>query len=335
MNLRQRPWGHLTLILVGLSLLALLFGPGRVGPLELWAWAIGVGRSEHAAMVLLELRLPRLIAALSVGAGLGLAGCLMQLLTRNPLAEPGLLGVNSGATLAIAVGLTVQGTLGQAGLLAWSLGGALVGVLLVLALATTTTRGRPLSPLRLLLAGLALAATARGLMAFLLLLDQQGLDQFRFWMLASLARVTPGQLGLGLAPLGLGALLALGAARRLSLLVLADELAAGLGASPARLRALAVLSVGLLAGGAVALIGPIAFLGFAAPYLARSLGWRTPAEQLPASALLGALCLLAADGLGRWLTAPFEAPLSALLALAGAPLLVWAVRRDASLGLSR
>jgi len=310
---------------------ALLFGPGRVAPAALWS-----GADEHARMVLLQLRLPRLLAALSVGAALGLAGALMQLLTRNPLAEPGLLGVNSGATLAIAVGLSLQGSLGAPGLLAWALGGALLGTLGVLALARRSRGSRAaLSPLRLLLAGLALAATARGLMAFLLLMDQQGLDQFRFWLQASLARVTPQQLGLGMVPLLLGLALGLGAARPLSLLLLDDELAAGLGARPGRLRLLAVLAVGLLAGGAVAWVGPIAFLGFAAPYLARSLGWREPLPQLWASAGLGALCLLGADVLGRWLTAPFEAPLSALMALLGAPLLVLALRRDASLGLRR
>lgn len=325
----------LGLALAALMLTALLYGPGRVGMAEAWAGLWRPGQlDEHGRMVLLQLRLPRLLAAVALGAALGLAGCLMQRLTRNPLAEPGLLGVNSGATLAIALGLSLQGTLGQLGLLLWALGGALAATLAVLLLARRGKAGRSrLSPLRLLLAGLALAATARGLMAFLLLMDQQGLDQFRFWVLASLARVKPDSLLLSLAPLALGLLLVLAAGPRLSLLLLDDELAAGLGARPARLRAVAVLAVALLAGGAVAWVGPIAFLGFAAPYLARSLGWQAPLAQLWASAGLGALCLLAADLLGRWLFAPFEPPLSALCALAGAPLLVLAVRRDASLGL--
>lgn len=334
MPLPRPPYSAWWLAAPGLLLcaLALLTGPGQLAPSAIFSWLAGTP-DERAALVLLDLRLPRLLAALAVGAALGLAGCLMQLLTRNPLAEPGLLGVNSGATLAIALGLTVQGALGQAGLLLWALGGALAGTLAVLALAHA--RRRPLSPLRLVLAGLALAATARGAMAFLLMLDQQGLDQFRFWVLASLARVTPAQLPTGLLPLGLGALLALGASRRFGLLLLDDELAAGLGANARRLRLLAVIAVGLLAGGAVALVGPVAFLGFVAPYLARGLGWLEPGAQLRASAVVGALCLLAADLLGRWLTAPFEAPLSALMALLGAPLLVWAVRRDGSLGLHR
>ncbi|MCH7341883.1 iron ABC transporter permease [Pelomonas sp. CA6] len=324
------------LLAAGLALLALgalLLGPGRVGASAALAWLLGQGGDAHAQMVMAQLRLPRLAAALAVGAALGLAGCLMQLLTRNPLAEPGLMGVNSGATLAIALGLSLRGQLGPVGQQVWALAGALGGTLLVLLLA----RGRraPLSPLRLVLAGLALAASARGFMALLLMLDQQGLDQFRFWVLASLARVTPEHLGAGLAPLALGALIALAGARRLALLALDDELARGLGARPQRLRALAVLAVGLLAGGSVALIGPVAFLGFAAPYLARALGWMRPEAQLPASALLGAMALLGADLLGRWLTAPFEAPLSALMVLLGAPLLVLAVRRDPSLGLHR
>ncbi|RQO62439.1 ABC transporter permease [Paucibacter sp. KBW04] len=327
----------LGLVLMGLMLMAMLYGPGRVGMAQSW---LGLwrpeGLDEHGRMVLLQLRLPRLLAALAVGAALGLAGCLMQRLSRNPLAEPGLLGVNSGATLAIALGLSLQGTLGPLGLLLWALCGALLATLAVLWLARRGQGRRAhLSPLRLLLAGLALAATARGLMAFLLLMDQQGLDQFRFWVLASLARVGPDAFWLSLSPLLLGLGLVLACGPRLSLLLLDDDLAAGLGARPTLLRAAAVIAVALLAGGAVAWIGPLAFLGFAAPYLARSLGWQAPLAQLWASAGLGAICLLAADLLGRWLCAPFEPPLSALCALLGAPLLVLALHRDASLGLRK
>ncbi|WP_349744985.1 FecCD family ABC transporter permease [Roseateles cavernae] len=318
--------------LLVLSLLALLLGPGRVGPAQSWAWLGGAAVDAHAQMVLGQLRAPRLGAALLVGAALGAAGVLLQAVTRNPLAEPGLLGVNAGATLAIAAGFVLQGHLGAQAQLFWALGGALAGSALVLLLARAGDAR--VSPLRLVLAGLALAASARGFMAFLLLASEQGLDQFRFWVLGSLARVTPEALLLGCAPLLAGLALAGLLARPLDLLSLGDELATTLGGRPALLRWSAVLVVGLLAGGAVALVGPIAFLGFVAPYLARALGALALGAQLRLAMLLGAGLLVAADIVARLVVQPFEAPVSAVIAILGAPLLIWMVRSQGWLALS-
>lgn len=318
--------------LLVLSLLALLLGPGRVGPAQSWAWLSGAAVDEHARMVLAQLRAPRLGAALLVGAALGAAGVLLQAVTRNPLAEPGLLGVNAGATLAIAAGFVLQGTLGAQAQVAWALAGALTGATLVLLLARAGDAR--VSPLRLVLAGLALSASARGFMAFLLLASEQGLDQFRFWVLGSLARVTPEALLQGCAPLLAGLALAGLLARPLDLLSLGDELATTLGGRPALLRWSAVLVVALLAGGAVALVGPIAFLGFVAPYLARALGALALGAQLRQAMLLGAGLLVAADIVARLVVQPFEAPVSAVIAILGAPLLIWMVRSQGWLALS-
>lgn len=318
--------------LLVLSLLALLLGPGRVGPAQSWAWLGGAAVDAHAQMVLGQLRAPRLGAALLVGAALGAAGVLLQAVTRNPLAEPGLLGVNAGATLAIAAGFVLQGSLGAQAQLFWALGGALAGSALVLLLARAGDAR--VSPLRLVLAGLALAASARGFMAFLLLASEQGLDQFRFWVLGSLARVTPEALLQGCAPMLVGLALAGLLARPLDLLSLGDELATTLGGRPALLRWSAVLVVGLLAGGAVALVGPIAFLGFVAPYLGRALGALALGAQLRLAMLLGAGLLVAADIVARLVAQPFEAPVSAVIAFLGAPLLIWMVRSQGWLALS-
>ncbi len=318
--------------LLVLSLLALLLGPGRVGPAQSWAWLGGAAVDAHAQMVLGQLRAPRLGAALLVGAALGAAGVLLQAVTRNPLAEPGLLGVNAGATLAIAAGFVLQGSLGAQAQLVWALGGALAGSALVLMLARAGDAR--VSPLRLVLAGLALAASARGFMAFLLLASEQGLDQFRFWVLGSLARVTPEALLQGCVPLLAGLVLAGWLARPLDLLSLGDELATTLGGRPALLRWSAVLVVALLAGGAVALVGPIAFLGFVAPYLARALGALALGAQLRLAILLGAGLLVAADIVARLVVQPFEAPVSAVIAIMGAPLLIWMVRSQGWLALS-
>jgi iron complex transport system permease protein len=316
------------------SLLSLVIGPGGVGALDALAWLNGgAGRDLHVDMVLTEMRAPRLAAALLVGAALGSASVLLQAATRNPLAEPGLLGVNAGATLAIALGLTLHGTLGASGLLAWSLLGALAGSALVLLLARAGDART--APLRLLLASMAVAASARGLMALLLQSSQQSLDQFRFWALGSLARVTPDLLLPGAAPLLAGLLLTALLARPLGLLSLGDDAVATLGGRPGLLRWLAVMAVALLAGGAVALVGPIAFLGFGASHLARAAGAHAISQQLRFTMVIGAALLVFADLVARMIARPFEAPVSAVAALIGAPLLIWMVRREAWLGLAR
>jgi iron complex transport system permease protein len=324
-------WG-LVAALVLVCVLSLVIGPGGVGASDALAWLRGGDqRDAHVDMVLTQMRAPRLAAALLVGAALGGASVLLQAATRNPLAEPGLLGVNAGATLAIAIGLTLHGTLDPGGLLASALLGALAGSALVLLLARAGDAR--IAPLRLVLAGMAVAASARGFMALLLLSSQQSLDQFRFWALGSLARVTPELLRSGAAPLVAGMLLSLLLARPLGMLSLGDDTVASLGGRPGRLRWLAVVAVGLLAGGAVALVGPIAFLGFGAAHLARALGGHLLTEQLRLAMAIGAALLVAADLVARMVARPFEAPVSAVAALIGAPLLIVMVRREAWLGL--
>ncbi|TJZ63942.1 FecCD family ABC transporter permease, partial [Chitiniphilus eburneus] len=234
---------------------------------------------------------------------------------------------------AVALGLSLLGQLGLPGQMAWALGGALTGSVLVLLLARAG-EGEA-SPLRLVLAGIALTATCHGLMAFLLLSRQDSLDQFRFWVMGSLARLTPSLLWTGLPVLAAGALACLPLRRPLAALTLGDDQARGLGLNPERIRLLAVLAAGVLAGASVALVGPVAFLGLVAPYFARALGGIAVGVQLVFSAVFGALLLLAADIAARVLVAPFEAPASAVLAVVGAPLVIWMVRSDALLSLTR
>ncbi|WP_255991431.1 FecCD family ABC transporter permease [Chitinolyticbacter albus] len=326
-------WPALLAVLLALSALSLAAGAGRVGLAESWAWLLGQRDDAHVVMVIEHLRLPRLIAALAVGGALGCAGVLLQTVTRNPLAEPGLLGVNSGAAFAVALGFTLLGTLSLAGQMAWALAGALVGAALVLLLARAGETES--SPLRLILAGIALTATCHGLMAWLLMSRQESLDQFRFWSMGSLARLTPELLWAGMPLLVAGFAGCMLLLRPLSMLTLGDEQARGLGARPDRIRMLAMVCVALLAGAAVALVGPIAFLGLVAPYFARGLGAIAVPSQLASSALFGAALLLAADIAARLIVSPFEAPASAVIALLGAPLVIVMVRRDALLSLTR
>lgn len=316
---------------LGLAILALMIasmanGAGTTGIADLLHMMSGRGEADsEAAMVMLDLRLPRTLAALMVGSALGAAGMLMQAVTRNPLAEPGLLGVNSGAALGVVAGIAFGGAAAGPGYLAWAMLGALAGNACVLAVAHASHKRA--GPLRLILAGIALGATFHGASSAILLSEPAGFDQYRFWVLGSLAGATMQMIAWAAAPIVLGLLAALLLARPLSALLLGDDSARALGHHPALLRVGVALAATVLTGCAVALAGPIAFLGLLAPHLARVLKGAGLARQVAFSATLGAALLLLADLGARMVAQPFETPVSVLTALLGAPLLVWLARR--------
>ncbi|MCH0571625.1 iron ABC transporter permease [Streptomyces sp. MUM 136J] len=326
---RLTPWavaGVLVLLPV-LGLLSLLIGTGSSSPARAWAYLLGDPGARADAqlrLAVVDLRLPRTLAGLLVGACLGTAGCLLQAATRNPLAETGLLGVNSGAAFAVVVGLTFFGVGSPEGLLMWALLGGMAASAAVLLLASAgRTAG---SPLRLVLAGSALGATFHGLTSSVLLGTRSTFDTYRYWTIGSLAGTTTEGL-LPLLPLaGAGLLLALLTARPLSALALGDDSARSLGHRPGRTRLVTAAAVSLLAGCAVAVAGPIAFLGLLAPYAARALTGPRMTAQLLLSAVVGTDVMLAADILARIVIRPWETPVSVLLAFVGGPLLVWIAR---------
>ncbi|PHV11876.1 FecCD family ABC transporter permease [Chitinimonas sp. BJB300] len=316
------------LILPALAVSSLLLGAGPIGPAESLKLLLGQAdaQSVSALPVLLDLRLPRTLAALLVGSALGVAGGLLQAVTRNPLAEPGLLGVNAGAALGVVLGITYAGAQSGPAYLLWAGMGAMAGNACVLAAAHW--RPAPHAPLRLVLAGVALGASFQGLTATLLLGQPAAYEQYRFWELGSLAGVTLALCAWAALPIVSGLVGALILARPLSALLLGDDLARSLGHRPVVLRLAVAVTVTLLTGSAVALCGPVAFLGLLAPFLARGWVGSDLSLQLPVAAGLGASLLLAADLCARLVAQPFETPLSALTALLGAPLLVWLARRD-------
>ena len=285
-----------------------------------------------------ELRWLRSVAALMVGAALGVAGVMMQQITRNNLAEPGLLGVNAGAALGVVTGLSFFAIESSLAYLAAAFIGALAGKLCVLAIAQRQAQPQlhaaSQAPMRLLLAGVALAASFQGFSAALLLRQANGLDQYRFWILGSLAGVSPEMLWLA-SPLILFALLAsLLMARPLAALALGDDQARSLGHQPARSRLLLIIVTSLLTASAVALAGPVAFLGLLAPFLARMLlrtrttSQASMAHLLVMAALCGASLMLLADIAARMVAIPFETPLSSMTACLGAPVLIWLARSN-------
>ncbi|ANF56685.1 ABC transporter permease [Halotalea alkalilenta] len=312
-----------SLLALGVALCAsLALGAGDVTPLQVLRWVLG-DDDGNAGFVVTELRLPRSCVGIVVGAALGVAGNLLQTVTRNPLAEPDLLGVSAASTTAVVIAILLGASVTT--LQVWvAVLGAMCGCALVLAAARL--RGVGDDPIRLILAGAALKGVLTALVSLVLLLDQRSADEIRFWTIGALAgRGYQELLGVA-APLLLGVLLVAFLSRPLAALALGERVASGLGHRPRLTRWLTLLAVALLSGVAVALAGPIAFFGLVVPVLARALVGPDIRRTLPLCVLLGPAVLLAADVVARLLVRPSELPLGVVTAVIGAPVLVAVVR---------
>jgi iron complex transport system permease protein len=311
-------------VLAGCVLASLAIGSLQI-PLGEVIAAFTAFDGSDAHVVVTELRVPRTELGLLAGGALGAAGALMQGVTRNPLAEPGILGINAGAALAVVVAISVLGVSSVAGYAWFALAGAGAAALLVYALAATGRDGA--TPVKLALAGAVLAALFLSLTSAVLVFDAQTLDDFRYWIVGSLAGRGEGVVLSVLPFMVLGLVVALLAGRRLNALALGDDVARSLGQRVAWARGLAGAGFVLLAGGAVAAAGPIAFVGLAVPHIARALVGSDYRWVVPYSIVLGATLLLAADVLGRVLARPEELEVGVVTAVLGAPFFVAMVRR--------
>lgn len=259
---------------------------------------------------------------------LGVAEMLMQAVTRNPLAEPGLLGANAGAAFFMVAGVALFGLNSVAQAVWLALLGALLATLAVQAIGGLA-RGGP-DPWRLTLAGIALAAVLGGTTQGILLLDPQVFETLRGWSAGTLAGRPQDILPVTAPLMLLGLGLAGWVTRPLDALALGEELGAGLGARPRLVRGLALLAVTLLAGGATASAGPIAFVGLMAPHLVRLLGGAGHGRAMVLTLLLAPTLLLAADAAGRLVLAAGEVPVGIMTAFLGAPVLILLSRRKAA-----
>nr|BFD94370.1 hypothetical protein KitaXyl93_57300 [Kitasatospora sp. Xyl93] len=322
-------------LLFALAALSLSVGAGEVGPGRVLDYLLnrdGARADGRLALVVGDLRLPRTLTALLVGAALGVAGAQLQSVTRNPLAETGLLGVNAGASLGVVLGIAVLGVQTSFGYLAFAFGGAVLASTVVLLVASTRGGG---SPMRLVLAGSAVAAIFRGLTDVLIVNSPEAYERYRVWVLGSLAGVEGWTTLRQLAPvLGAGFLLAALTTRPLTALALGDDLARGLGHRPGATRAAVAVAVTLLTASAVALAGPVAFLGLLSGFLARTLAGPRVGRLTLLAALFGAAVLTGSDVLARVVARPFEAPVSVIVALIGAPALIAIVRSRRSAALA-
>jgi iron complex transport system permease protein len=276
------------------------------------------------AVIIHSVRIPRTILGLLVGAALGLAGALMQALTRNPLADPGLLGVSAGASAAVVGGIAFFGVTGVTGYVWFAFFGAGVASVLVYVLGSV---GRGVSPDRLVLAGAAVTAVLLSLIDAVLVLDPLTFNEFRFWDVGSLSGRNM-DIVAQLAPfIGAGIVLALALARPLNALALGDQAAKALGAHIGRTRVVGVIAVTLLCGAATAGVGPIAFVGLAVPHAARLVTGPDQRWVLPYSMLLAPILLIGSDVLGRVLNSPEELQVGIVTAFIGAPVFIALCRR--------
>ena len=314
--------GLTTLLLVA-GLISLAVGTKTL-PLGTVAGVLLDPDGSEASTIVHSLRVPRTLLAIAVGAAVGIAGALMQGHTRNPLAEPGLLGVSSGAAFAVVVGIFVFGVTDLGGYAWFSLLGA--GLAAVAVFAIGSTRGGP-NPVSLLLAGMAVSALLVSLTQAIVLRDQDTLDEYRFWAVGSLAGRPLDVLWQVLPFLLVGLLLAGVSAPGLNLLQLGDDVAASLGMHPVRHKAIGFAAVMLLAGAATAACGPIVFLGLVVPHVARFFAGVDYRWIVPYAGLIGALLMLAADVVGRVVARPAELQVGIVLAVVGGPVFVWLVRR--------
>jgi iron complex transport system permease protein len=328
---RQFPWLGLalSLILVGLGMLAsLVFGVARINVFTVFEALFNFNNSQEHNIITL-VRVPRVLIATAAGAGLGVAGAIMQALTRNPLASPGILGINAGASLAVVLALFLLKISSLSAFVWFAFAGAALAAAIVYGIGSLGRGG--LTPLKLTVGGAALTALFASFTQAVLVLNESTLDEIRFWLVGSVAgrninifwQVIPYAVA--------GLLLGLIISRQLTALSLGEDIARGLGQRTIRVKLAAGLAVVILAGSAVALAGPVGFVGLVVPHFARFLVGVDYRWIIPYSALLGAALLLFADVGARFILFPSEVPVGAVTAVIGAPLLIWLIRRKVGL----
>ncbi|QQC59119.1 iron chelate uptake ABC transporter family permease subunit [Rothia kristinae] len=306
-------------LLVATIAASIAFGSHALPAREVWAALTGHGEGQ-AATIVTQQRLPRTLLGIMCGASLAVAGAVMQALTRNPLAEPGLLGINAGASVAVVLSVVLFGALGIHAYLLFALVGAGLAAVAVYALGSGGT-GRS-SVVRLALAGVAISAALAALNQALILADQTAFNEFRFWVAGSLEN-RGYDIAAAVAPLMLlGLALAVWAAPAVNALSMGEEAGVALGVHLRRTQTIALVCVAVLAGAATAAIGPIIFVGLAVPFIARQLMGADLRWVTALSLLLGPVWLLLADVLARTILAPEETQVGIIATLVGAPVFV-------------
>ena len=316
--------GLAVVVLLGVMLLSIAVGTRPIAvSVVIDALTAFDGSTEH--LIVTELRLPRTLLGFGCGAALGLAGAIMQALTRNPLADPGILGVNAGAAFAVVTAIFFFGFTSLTSYVWFAFTGALVTTVGVYALGSVGRSGA--TPVRLALSGVAIAAVLGGMTQAMTLIDIQAFDHFRHWTVGALAGRGMDTVAQVAPFLTAGVLLALGMGRLLNAVAMGDDLAKSLGASVVRARITGVVAITLLCGAATAATGPIGFLGLTVPHMARAVTGPDHRWVLPYALVLSPILLLSADILGRVVARPGELQVGLVTAFVGAPVFIALVRR--------
>ncbi|MEU3700476.1 iron chelate uptake ABC transporter family permease subunit [Streptomyces griseoviridis] len=309
------------LVLACVAVASLVIGAKDLSLAQVWH-GLFADSGSYGDVVVGE-RLSRTVLGLLAGAALGLSGAVLQALTRNPLADPGLLGINAGASAAVVTAVTFLGVTSLSGYVWFAfLGAAAVG-----ALVWFLGGSRGATPVRLALAGTAISAALYGYLQAVMITDQAALGTMRFWTVGSLSSADNGTIVQVLPFFAVGTVLALALARPLNALEMGDDTARALGAHLTRTRALAMLAATVLCGAATAACGPIVFVGLMVPHVVRSFTGPDLRWILPYATVLSPVLLLGADVLGRIVARPSELQVGIVTAVLGGPVFIHLVRR--------
>lgn len=310
-------------VLAAMFVVAMVLGAARTTLADVWLALTNQAAGDTATMIR-EIRLPREAAAMFVGAALAVAGAVMQGMTRNPLADPGLLGLTAGANAALAATIAFLPNADSFTIMVACFVGAAVGSLLVLGIGAWKKGG--FSPLRIVLAGAAVSALLYAIAEGIGLACKISKD-VSMWTAGGIVGTSWEQLQ-AIAPfIALGLLIALLLSKQLTVLSLSEDVAAGLGQHTVRIKALLFVVTIMLAGASVALVGNMAFLGLMIPHIARAIVGTDYRYVVPMSACAGASFMLLADTLGRTINAPYETPVAAIVAMAGLPFFLFIMHR--------
>jgi iron complex transport system permease protein len=316
------------LVCIGLLVVCLLWsitlGAAEITPQVVYEALFSFDQTSFQHLIIQTVRLPRVLAGMVVGASLAVAGAIMQGLTRNPLADSGILGINSGAAFAVVLAVFLLGNPSLSAYAFFGFIGAAIAAGLVYFLGSIGRGGA--TPLKLTLAGVIFTAFISSLTTAILISDQETLDKIRFWTAGSLAGRDMTLLAQTTPYMLLGMLGALIISRQITTISLGEDIAQGLGQNTLWIRASAAFIVVLLAGGAVALGGPIGFVGLVVPHVVRVLVGVDYRWIIPYSACVGALLVTVADVGARIIIRPQELPVGVMMALLGAPFFIWLAR---------
>lgn len=313
----------LSLCLIVVSALSILYGSKSVD-METLSDALFTNKESFSVSVV-QARIPRTLFGILAGASLGVSGCLMQSITRNPIADPSILGINTGASLFVVVGIAFFSISSPSQYIWLGFTGAILTAIFVYGIASVGQSGA--TPIKLALAGAATSMALMSLVNTIMLPNSQVMDSFRFWQTGSIGGAKWNMILVLLPYFILGLLLSFYLSSSLNTLALGDELATSLGINSKKVRAMAAFAGVLLCGATTALAGPIAFVGLMVPHIMRLLIGSNMHYLLPLSALGGSILLLGADIIGRVIASPAELEVGIITAILGAPVFIYIVRK--------